>query len=109
MTADEQPRKQTPSERQHELLMTMAAKPPRAGSESVEVGQQTVGDLKGQHYLKAATFVRGESEDWPQFLGRIEQTTTALAERLTRINGEALRRQLEASAGVNPSGPKAVK
>lgn len=89
--------RQTPSERQHELLMTLATKTPRTGSETVELGQATVGDMKGHYHLKSAVFVRRDEEDWPQFLGRIEQSTADLDAALVRTNADTLTRQLQAT------------
>ena len=97
----------TPTQAYRELAMAYATKQPRHGDEEIELGQAATGDLKGQLYVKSLKLVRGESEDWPQFLGRIEQTAEQVAETLTRHNADKLRRDLEAS--VTPIASRKAK
>ena len=93
---DETPRRQTPTERQHEALMAVLTKQPKNASSTTEVGEAAVGDKKGQLYLKSHVTVRGDDEDWPQYIGRVEQELADLSAALSKHNADTIRRHLEA-------------
>ena len=80
----------TPSQREHELAMAFATKHARATIPTTEAGTYTTGVLQGQLYLKSHIVVRGEREDWPQFIGRYESELRALLEANDRLNAPTL-------------------
>lgn len=83
---DTRPVRLTPSQREHELAMAFATKHARATIPTTEAGTYTTGVLQGQLYLKSHIVVRGETEDWPQFIGRYETELRALVEAMDRLN-----------------------
>ena len=89
---------------QHELLMAAVTKTPPRGSESVTVKQAQVGDLKGKWLCDSLNVIRADDEDWPQFLGRLDERLRDVDALLMEHNVNEIERQMEATLGA-----KAVK
>ena len=69
MTAtDEQPRRLTPSEREHELAMSVVTRPPRTPNEDIEVGQEA---RTKEWYVKSLSVPKAEGEGWKPWLERV--------------------------------------
>jgi len=81
-------------EKQHELLMAAVTKTPPRGSESVTLKQAQVGDLKGRWLCDELKAVRGEDEDWPQFLGRLDGMLADVDEKLMHRNDAEIRAKI---------------
>lgn len=83
-------RRQTPSERTHEVVMALATKtPPRGKRWEVTLDQQKIGDLKGQ-WLGSLTVAPEDNEDWPQFLGRLQTMMDDVQRELVRRNSSLI-------------------
>ena len=105
MSAEE--RRQTPTERNHEVVMALATKTaPRGNRWKVTAEQQKIGDLKGQ-WLGSIEVAPEDGEDWPQFLGRWSSMLDDVERDLARRNaGPDLAQQLADS--IVPQSLKAV-
>ena len=100
-------RRQTPTERNHELLMAFATKtPPRGRRWEVTAEQQKIGDLKGQ-WLGGLTVAPEDGEDWPQFLGRWQSMLDDVHRELIRRNSSLI--ELEETLAEPPRKPRRVK
>ena len=103
-----EPRKQTPTERLHDLAMAAITKPAGTvrGAESVELAQVHMGPQAGRWYCKNLATVAQEGETIMELWSRTLSATTQIRADVTRLNAEAVRAELEASV---ERGPKAVK
>ena len=100
-------RRQTPTERNHEVIMALVTKtPPRGKRWEVTLDQQKIGDLKGQ-WLGSVTVAPEDNEDWPQFLGRLRTMLDDVQRELVRRNSSVI--ALEETLTKPPSKPRAVK
>jgi hypothetical protein len=98
----DEPRKRPPTlsdqlAAQHELVMALATKSAPRGSQSVSFKLVTVGDLKGKYVCDGYNAIRDEGEDWPQFVGRVEQELRDVDAAVIRVNASAIERELAAT------------
>lgn len=103
----DQPKRVTLSDqlaRQHELLMAAVTKAAPTGHESVTLKQAQVGDLKGQWVCDGLSARRGDEEDWPQFLGRLQTMLEDVDVELIRRNASLIERQLRQTLGAKEPG-----
>ena len=107
MTDKEQPqpeRRMTPSERQHEALMALATKMSPRAQQTFSAKRVTIGDMKGEIVMEGYTCPKADEEDFPQWLGRMQDELRQIDTMLLRLNASRIERELAVS-----TGPKAVK
>jgi hypothetical protein len=92
-------RKQTPTERLHDLAMAAITKPAGTvrGAESVEVAQVHMGPQAGRWYIKNLSTVAQDGETIMELWSRTLTAATKVREDVTRLNAEAVHAELEAS------------
>lgn len=94
---------------QHELLMAAVTKTPPRGSESVTLKQAQVGDLKGRWLCDELRAIRGDEEDWPQYLGRITSMLADVDKLLMAHNAAEIQRQMQATVDKNDRADEATR
>jgi hypothetical protein len=105
---DKQPepteRRMTPSERQHEALMALATKMSPRAQQTFSAKRVTIGDMKGEIVMEGYTCPKADEEDFPQWLGRMQDELQQIDTMLIRMNRDRIDREAAVMGG-----PKAVK
>jgi hypothetical protein len=77
-------------------MAALTKQSPRTNEEA-SIKQASIGDMKGRWICDGLRVIRGEDEDWPQYLGRIEKQAADVDSALIRLNAGAIERELAAT------------
>jgi hypothetical protein len=85
--------------RYYELLMAMATKPARTGTQTTEFGERTTGVTNGHLYFKSVQLVQRDDESDVAFVGRQEEYLRTMISLRDLLNAEHDARVVGAANG----------